>query len=227
MLSYHCFHLDFFKYKWHEISFHWSVGHLYFFSVSYVFTSFAHFPVELLIFFYWVVRFRKSKHVVLIIIITMCCKYFFQHVIYILTLCTLSFVLQKFQISMQSDSLIIFFMASVYVQLLNDNFSRFYLVKLTKKILGLISAYAVSFKVTPSLQCGCSKDNKWWTMRLMIDQKAFASHVSSEWTDLGIRIPLTAWDWSQISNRWGHGPEITFLIESVTLFLYSSSRWST
>lgn len=39
----------------------------------------------------------------------------------------------------------------LYVQLLNGNFSRFYLVKLTKRILGLVSACTVCFKAAPYL----------------------------------------------------------------------------
>lgn len=52
---------------------------------------------------------------------------------------------------MQSDSLIIFFMASVYVQLFCDSFPGFYLVKSTNKqtkFLDLILAHMS--KVTPS-----------------------------------------------------------------------------
>ena len=83
--------------------------------------------------------------------------------IYLLILCTLLFALQKFQIFMQPDSFISFFMTSVYVQLLSDNFSRFCLVKLTcsQKILSLISVYTVFFNVAPSLYGLRTVSDKW------------------------------------------------------------------
>ena len=60
-------------------------------------------------------------------------------------------------------------------------------------------------------------------------QRAFTSHVSSEWTDLETTISLQSLSLAQTSNGLGqgHGPMTTFLAESVTLSLYTSSRWST
>lgn len=83
-----------------------------------MFTSFAHFSIESLIISYFVIFLCKSKIIVIIVIITiivMCYRYFFR-----MSFIFRFFVLQKFQIPVQPDSLIIFFMDFLYVQLLND-----------------------------------------------------------------------------------------------------------
>lgn len=154
----------------------------------------------------------KSKHVVIIIIIIIC-RYLFQHAVHLLILCSTK-VSNIYAVTFTNHFL--------YVQLLNDNFSRFYLVKLTKRILGLVSACTVCFKVAPYLPAAMWMCKEQWS--LWQDHRALALPVSSEQTGLGITIPIHSLRVAQTSSGWGHGPMATLLVKSVTLSLYSYSR---